>query len=70
MTSVDGTYMVVVKDYKTFLCHGQANLCFDHSLKAWLDIYVERARSQVDPGDESDFLLLNWRGHERSARAA
>ena len=62
MTHVDGTHMVAVKDHKTFSCHGQANLCFDDSVKAWVDIYVECARSQVDPGNESDSLFLNWRG--------
>lgn len=67
MTCVDGTYMVAVKDHKTFSCHGQANLCFDNSLKAWVDIYVECARSQVDPGDESDSLFLNWRGGKMSS---
>ena len=37
MTCVDGTYMVAVKEHKTFSQHGQANLCFDESLKAWVD---------------------------------
>ena len=54
MTHVDGTCIVAVKDHKTFSCHGQANLCFEDSVKAWVDIYVECARSQVDPGNESD----------------
>ena len=67
MTCVDGTYMVAVKDHKTFSFHGQANLCFDSSLKAWLDIYVECARRQVDPGDESDSLFLNWKGGKMSS---
>ena len=67
MTCVDGTYMVAVKDHKTFSFHGQANLCFDSSLKAWLDIYVECARSQVDPGNESDSLFLNWKGGKMSS---
>ena len=67
MTRVDGTYMVAVKDHKTFSCHGQANLCFDDSVKAWADIYVECARSQVDPGSESDSLFLNWRGGKMSS---
>ena len=64
MTHVDGTHMV---DHKTFLCHSQANLCFDDSVKAWVDIYVECARSQVDPGNESDSLFLNWRGGKLSS---
>ena len=67
MTRVDGTHMVAVKDHKTFSCHGQANLCFHDSVKAWVDIYVECARSQVDPGNESDSLFLNWRGGKMSS---
>ena len=66
MTCVDGTYMVAVKDHKTFSSHGQANLCFDDSLKAWVDIYVECARRRVDTG-ESDSLFLNWKGGKMSS---
>ena len=62
ISSVDGTYMVAVKDHKTFSQHGQANLCFDERLKAWVDVYVEQARSQVETGDESKALFLNWKG--------
>ena len=62
ISCVDGTYMVAVKDHKTFSHHGQANLCFDESLKAWVDIYVEHARIQVATGDESKALFLNWKG--------
>ena len=62
ISCVDGTYMVAVKDHKTFSQHGQANLCFDESLKAWVDVYVEHARSQVETGDESKALFLNWKG--------
>ncbi|KAL9958722.1 hypothetical protein ACROYT_G035774 [Oculina patagonica] len=67
MTRVDGTYMVAVKDHKTFSHHGQANLCFDESLKAWVDIYVKCARNQVDAGEESDALFLNWKGGKMSS---
>ena len=62
MTCIDGTYMVAVKDHKTFSHHGQANLCFDESLKAWVDIYVKCVRNQVDTCDEGSALFLNWKG--------
>ena len=62
MTCVDGTYLVAVKDHKTFSHHGHANLCFDESLKAWEDIYVKCARNQVGTGGEGIALFLNWRG--------
>ena len=67
MTCVDGTYMVAVKEHKTFSQHGQANLCFDESLKAWVDIYVDHARSQVATGNESSALFLNWKGGKMSS---
>ena len=67
MTRIDGTYMLAVKDHNTFSCHGQSKLCFDNSVKAWVDIYVECERSQVDPGSESDSLFLNWRGGKMSS---
>lgn len=62
ISCVDGSYMVAVKDHKTFSQHAQANLCFDESLKAWVDVYVEHARIQVHTGDESKALFLNWKG--------
>lgn len=62
ISCVDGSYMVAVKDHKTFSQHGQANLCFDESLKAWVDVYVEHARIQVHTGNESKALFLNWKG--------
>ena len=67
MTCVDGTYMVAVKEHKTFSQHGQANLCFDESLKAWVDIYLDQARSQVATGNESSALFLNWKGGKMSS---
>ena len=66
MVCVDGTYMVSVKEHKTNSQYGQANLCFDETLKAWVDIYVDHARSQVVTGDESSSLFLNWRGGNMS----
>ncbi|XP_068696690.1 uncharacterized protein [Montipora foliosa] len=62
MSCVDETYMISVKDHKTYSQHGPANLCFDESLKSWLDIYVEHARQQVVKGGGSTCLFLNWKG--------
>ena len=62
ISCVDETYMISVKDHKTYSQHGPANLCFDESLKGWLDIYVEHARQQVVKGGGSTCLFLNWKG--------
>ena len=62
MSCVDETYMISVKDHKTYSQHGPANLCFDESLKGSLDIYVEHARQQVVKGGGSTCLFLNWNG--------
>ena len=62
MSCVDGTYMISVKDHKTYSKHGPANLYFDESLKGWLDIYVAHARRQVVNGGGSTCLFLNWKG--------
>ena len=50
MSRVNETNVISVKDRKTYSQHGPANLCFDESLKGWLDIYVEHARQQVVNG--------------------
>lgn len=64
MSCVDETYMymISVKDHKTYSQHGPANLCFDESLKGWLDIYIKHARQQVVKGGGSTCLILNWKG--------
>ena len=62
MSCVDETYMISVKDHKTYSQHGPANLSFDESLKGSLDIYVEHARQQVVKGGGSTCLFLNWNG--------
>ena len=62
MSCVDETYMISIKDHKPYSQHGPANLCFDESLKGWLDIYVEHARQQVVKGGGSTCLFLNWKG--------
>ena len=62
ISCVDETYMISVKDHKTYSQHGPANLCFNESLKGWLDIYVEHARQQVVNGIGSPCLFLNWKG--------
>ena len=58
---VDGTYMVAVKDPKTFSPHGQANIILfrwkPDSLQAWEGIYVDHARSQVETVEESNALF-------------
>ena len=61
ISCVDETYMISVKDHKTYSQHGPANLCFDESLKGWLDIYVEHTRQQVVNGIGSPCLFLNWK---------
>ena len=62
MSCVDETYMISVKAHETYSQHGPANLCFDESLKGWLDIYVTHARQQVVNGGGSTCLFLNWKG--------
>ena len=62
ISCVDETYMISVKDHKTYSQHGPANLCFDESLKGWLDIYVEHTRQQVVNGIGSPCLFFNWKG--------
>ena len=62
ISCVDETYMISVKDHKTYSQHGPANLCFNKSLKGWLDVYVKHARQQVVKGGGSTCLFLNWKG--------